>query len=108
MRMWLAMAICALTVSAQNNPVTNRKHLSVPTSGSTQPLIVSANEIDRGVDYPSVIHLKGDVEIRMPVCVSAGAVRRCAGEIVLHADEVDLQERTGQFEARGVVRVTQP
>jgi len=65
-------------------------------------------EIDRGVQYPSVIHLKGDVEIRMPVCVATGpgTKQHCAGEIVFRADEADLHEDTGQIEAKGAVSVT--
>jgi hypothetical protein len=83
-----------------------RKHLSVPIESSTQPLTVAALEIERGPGYPSVIHLKGDVEIKIPVCVKTGAAQHCAGETVLRADEMDLHEQTGEIEARGAVRIT--
>jgi len=72
-------------------------------------LAVAAIQIEReGVHYPSVVHLKGAVEIRMPVCVvtGPGTVQHCAGEIVFHADEADLHEDTGQIEAKGAARIT--
>ena len=108
MKMSLVALVCAVVLSAQNYPPGERKHLSVPIAGSAQPLAVAATEIERGAQYPSVIHLKGDVEIRMPVCVATGrgSVQHCAGEIVFRADEVDLHEETGQIEAKGAVRVT--
>ena len=65
-------------------------------------------EIDRELQYPSVIHLKGAVEIKMPVCVVTrpGTVQTCGGEIVFRADEADLHEDTGQIEAKGGARIT--
>src|SRR5690349_20154236 len=107
MRIWLVALTCAVLLSAQSNPDDQRKHLAVPIENSTQPWSVSASEIERGADYPSVIHLKGEVEVRMPICVNTrtGPAQHCAGEVVLHADEVDLHEQTGQFEARGAVKV---
>jgi len=105
-KLTLTVLACAIALTAQD--ALDRKHLSVPVASSAQPFIATASHIDRGAQYPSVVHLKGDVEIRMPVCVATGpgSVQHCAGEIVLHADEVDLHEQTGQFEARGAVRVT--
>ena len=72
MKMSLITLVCAVSLSAQNNPAGERKHLSVPTASGARPLAVAATEIDRGAHYPAVIHLKGDVEIRMPVCVVTG------------------------------------
>ncbi|HEY1337275.1 MAG TPA: hypothetical protein VGF59_07180 [Bryobacteraceae bacterium] len=108
MKMSLVAVLCAVSLSAQTNPGAERKHLSVPIASSAQPLLVAATEIDRGVPYPSVIHLKGDVEVRMPVCVATGpgTIQHCAGEIVFRADEANLHEDTGQIEAKGAVRVT--
>jgi len=107
MKIPLPVLACALVLSAQNNPAVERKHISVPIENSAQPFGAAASEIERGSDYPSVIHLKGDVEVRMPVCIAAGpgAVQRCAGDIVLHADEIDLHEQSGQIDARGAVTV---
>ena len=65
-------------------------------------------EIEIGLPYPSVIHLKGSVEIRTPVCVVTGPGNAwtCNGSVVLRADEADLHEDTGQIEASGNVKVT--
>jgi lipopolysaccharide assembly outer membrane protein LptD (OstA) len=105
--MWLTALACAVLLAAQNFPAGEPKHLSVPVGSSAQPFVLAAIEIDRGVQYPSVVHLKGDVVIRMPVCVvtGPGTVQHCAGEIIFRADEADLHEDTGQIEARGAVRV---
>ena len=56
-----------------------------------------------------MIHLKGSVEIRTPVCTESGAnhAHTCAGYIVLRAEEADLHEDSGQIDARGKVTVTQ-
>ena len=43
--------------------------------------------------YPSVVHLKGTVEIR-------------TNGFILRADEADYHEDTGEVEARGTVKVT--
>lgn len=64
-------------------------HLLVTGPGGGR---VSALSIERGVRYPSVIHLKGDVEIRR-------------SGMILRADEADYDEDTGEVEARGHVRV---
>lgn len=107
MKMLLIALVCAVSLSAQNNPAAERKHVSAPIANSVRPLLAAAAEIDREGGYPSVIHLKGDVEIRIPVCVATGpgTVQHCAGEIVFHADEADLHEDTGQIDAKGAVRV---
>ena len=109
MKMSIAALVFTVAVSAQDFPVGQLKHISVPIAKSAQPLAVAAIQIEReGVHYPSVVHLKGAVEIRMPVCVvtGPGAVQHCAGEIVFHADEADLHEDTGQIEAKGAARIT--
>jgi hypothetical protein len=109
MRLLLA-ALCgsALVLAAQDKPADQRKHLSVPTPTSATPIRIAASEIERGATYPSVIHLKGDVEIRTPVCVTTGPGTQtaCAGYIVMRADEADFHEDSGEVEARGTVRVT--
>ena len=107
MKMFTAL-LCAAVLCGQSYPTGQLKHLSVPIASNAQPLVVAALEIDRGVQYPSIIHLKGDVEIRMPVCVvtGPGTAQHCAGEIVFRADEANLHEDTGQIEAKGIVKVT--
>jgi hypothetical protein len=108
MKISIAALMCTLAVNAQNYPTGQLKHISVPVASSAQPLSVAAMEIDRELQYPSVIHLKGAVEIKMPICVVTRpeTVQNCAGEIVFRADEADLHEDTGQIEAKGGARIT--
>jgi hypothetical protein len=108
MKISIAALMCASAVSAQNYPAGQLKHISVPIASSAQPLAVAAMEIDRELQYPSVIHLKGAVEIKMPICVvtGPGTAQDCAGEIIFHADEANLHEDTGQIEAKGGARIS--
>ena len=107
MKMSFAGLAYAAMMCAQDNSPGQQKHLSVPIANSVQPLAVAAVEIDRGVQYPSILHLKGNVEIRMPVCVAivAGSAQKCSGVIVFRADEVYLHEDMGQIEAKGPATV---
>ena len=102
------LMLFALALAAQENPAVPLKHMSVPTPTSLRPIAVTAGEIQRELPYPSVMHLKGNVEIRTPVCVRAtpGKAYSCDGSVVVRADEADLHEDTGQIEARGNVKVT--
>ena len=104
----LILGVCAMTLVAQEYPAGQLKRLTVPTTTNVRPLSVSALEIERIDEYPSVIHLKGNVEIRTPVCVSTGreGVQQCAGYVVIRADEAELHEGTGRVETRGKVTVT--
>ena len=65
MKISIAALMCTFAASAQNYPAGQLKQISVPITGSAQPLAVAAMEIDRELQYPSVIHLKGAVEIKM-------------------------------------------
>jgi lipopolysaccharide assembly outer membrane protein LptD (OstA) len=84
------------------------KHLSVATLHGLPNISVRALNIERPLNYGGIIHLKGDVEIRMPTCVPGAkpGELNCNGEIVIHADEADLHEDTGQVQPRGNVTVT--
>jgi hypothetical protein len=99
MKLCLAVALALSTLAAQEI-----KHLSVPAVTSPRPLDVSARELP----YDSVIHLKGSVEVKTPVCVRTGpnSAMHCEGYLVLRADEADLHEDTGKIDARGNVTVT--
>jgi len=102
-----ALAAMALAVSAQDRPAA-LKHLEVPIATSLRPFHVAALEVVRELPYPAVMHLKGNVEIKMPVCTNIGPGKgfSCAGYVVLRADQADLHEDSGQIEASGNVRVT--
>ena len=103
-----ALAVCALGLPAQEYPAGQLKQLSVPTETNVRPVSVAALDIERGLHYPSVIHLKGSVEIKTPVCLATGKGSRqiCAGYIILRADEADFHEDSSRIEARGNVTVT--
>jgi lipopolysaccharide assembly outer membrane protein LptD (OstA) len=100
------LALSTLALWAQT-PTPDVKHLVVPTADDL-PIWVSALEIDRGSPYPSIVHLKGSVEIRQRVSVRTGPgnALACSGYSVLRADEADLHEDTGAVDARGSVRLT--
>jgi hypothetical protein len=86
-----------------------QKHLMVPTlNGGIKTVRLSARSVERGVPYPSVVELKGNVEIQTPVCLPVGEGRKliCDGNMVVHADEAKFHEDTGEIEATGAVTVT--
>ena len=102
--MKFALAALAIgTLAAQE-----LKHLTVPTNTSLRALGVTAREVVRNLPHDAIIHLKGAVEIRTPVCTRAepNNAMNCEGAVVLRADEADLNEETGQIDARGNVTVT--
>ena len=100
------MAVIGLAALAQDPEV---KHLAVaPLSGTSSGKVsVSARSIERGAEYPSVIRLKGNVEIRTPQCFvkGPGTETVCYGDTVVRADEAEYREDTGAIEARGNVTV---
>lgn len=101
------LAICALALAAQEYPAGQLKHLPIPAANGVQPVSVAALEIERGAEYPTIVHLRGSVEIRMPVCVRTGPGngQACNGYVILHADEADYHEDSGKIDARGNVTV---
>jgi len=84
-----------------------QKHLiAVPLNGGRAASLTALN-IERGGQYPSAIHLKGAVEIKMPVCLPIGRHGRmtCDGSMILRSDEATYHEDSGEIEARGAVTV---
>ena len=104
----ICLVLMPLPVPAQDYPAGQPKHLSVATLHGNRPISVQALSIERGLHYGDVIHLKGAVEIKTPVCLAVGkkGALVCEGAMILRADEADLHEDTGEIEARGNVRVT--
>jgi len=95
----------------QTDQQAQQKHLTVAPVNGIHPVLLSALSIQRGPNYPSLVELKGNVEIRTPVCIkrskTAGKMTHiCDGETVLRADEAVFHEDTGAVEARGAVTVT--
>ena len=110
MQKWplVLLSFPALVLMAQDRPAPELKHLTVPTATSVRPVSLTAFDVVREGDYPAIIHLKGSVEIKTPVCLDVGPGSRqaCSGYVVLHADEADFREDSGQIDARGSVKVT--
>jgi hypothetical protein len=101
------LAVCAIALTAQDRSA-ELKHLAISTATSLQPVKVAALEIVRDLPYTSVVHLRGSVEIRTPICLvtGPGTTHTCGGYMVLRADRADFHEDSGQIDASGNVRVT--
>ena len=82
---FLPQAICQ-----DKKPAEQKLHLLA--TGGERGATLAAFSIERGATYPSVIRLRGDVEIKR-------------SGMVMYADEADYHEDTGEIEARGNVRV---
>ena len=107
----LLTTLRALAAAQDQADQTVQKHLTVAPVNGVRPVLLSALSIERGAEYPSLVELKGNVEIRTPVCIvtSQTASKKthiCDGETVLRADEATFHEDTGEVEARGTVTVT--
>jgi len=109
---WTAAAVlpfgmAAPPIEAQDAPAELKHIMATPLDGS-RPVSLTAVEIVRGAEYPSVISLKGNVEIKVPMCVRMGASRAftCYGETVVRADAAEFHEDTGEIRASGNVQVT--
>jgi len=102
-----AVVLVLAPAFAQENPAAVKRLAVAPLTGA-RGVTVAARSIEREAEYPSVIHLKGDAEIRMPVCFSNGkkGALVCTGDTIVRADEAEYHEDTGEIEAHGNVRVT--
>jgi hypothetical protein len=80
-------------IAGQNAPGPIKYIAAAPLNGTRGGARLGAVSIEREVSYPSVVHLNGSVEIR-------------TNGFILHADKADYNERTGEVEASGTVRVT--
>ena len=90
-------AFCPPALGQETQPSKQMLHLP---SG---PAMLAALSIERGTSYPSVIHLKGNVEIKVKTVVREHPLGLMIMEV--HADEADYHEGTGEIEARGKVHV---
>jgi hypothetical protein len=108
-RFWIALAVTVLPilVLAQENSTELKHFTAVPANGS-RPVSLAALSIEHGGQYPTVIRLKGKVEIKTPVCLPAGkgGAVVCDGEMIVRADEAEFHEDTGEIQAHGNVQVT--
>jgi hypothetical protein len=95
-----------------NKAQLNRLYLtrSIPESGGGR-VELAASQVQRDLSSKaseSIIQLKGNVEIKMITCVSSGRheEKLCEGAMVLRADAVEFNEKTGAIAASGHVRIT--
>jgi lipopolysaccharide assembly outer membrane protein LptD (OstA) len=70
---------------------------------TTGPVRLEAASIQREVAFPSVIRLKGQVEIQTKIIAQKNPLALLI--MTVTADEADYHEDTGEIEARGKVRV---
>ncbi len=88
----LPQAVCQDTAAAEK--------LSLAVGRST----LQADSIERGLRYPSVIELRGNVQITSRTVVRDSPLSLMI--MVVRADEADYHEDSGEIEARGSVQVT--
>jgi hypothetical protein len=103
----LLLCIIAISTTAQENTAELKHFTAAPLNGS-RPVSLTALSIEHGSEYPRVIGMKGSVEIKTPVCLPVGkkGASVCDGEMVVHADEAEFHEDTGEIQARGNVQIT--
>jgi hypothetical protein len=68
------------------------KHVTVSALHGPHGGTVSGNSIEREPSCPSVVHARGQVEIKL-------------SGVIVRADEADYDEDTGEVEAHGSVKV---
>lgn len=101
-------ALAFLGVALGQDLAPELKHVIVPLPRANRNASLAALAIERGAEYPSIVNLRGSVEIKTPVCVPAGRKGAviCEGYTIVRADEAVFHEDTGQIEAHGNVTVT--
>ncbi|HEY4086618.1 MAG TPA: hypothetical protein VGM43_11805 [Bryobacteraceae bacterium] len=84
---------CLSQIAGQPAPGPLKHITTAPLNGARGGATLGAMSIEREVSYPSIVHLNGAVEIR-------------TNGFILRADKADYDERTGEVEASGTVKVT--
>ena len=100
-------SITLLTSATGQDTASDQKHLTLAPLNGNRAVTVTALSIERGADYPSIVKLKGNVEIKTPVCLPVGKNGEmiCDGEMIVRADEAQFHEDTGEIESNGHVTV---
>lgn len=99
-------AICAITIGSQaavSRSVTGTNPDEIKSIVVPMPkgiVRAEANDIDKEWN-PRIVHLKGNARVRIYTATKAPR-----GAIVMQADEVDLDQTTGEISPRGNVRLT--
>ena len=106
---FVPQAICQ-----DNKTPPEQLHFSMGIPGTSgNRVVLTAYSMQRDLSSrasESVMHLSGKVEARMITCVPGrpGGGHLCGTSMVLRANEVDYNEKTGEIAARGDVRITPP
>ena len=108
-------ALATLAICEESKTQPERLHIERSFPGrATGGIKAIASTIQRDLSSKEsefVLQLRGDVEVRIITCALTGRGRHddfmsCGeGPIVLHADEVDYNEKTGGIDARGNVHI---
>src|SRR5882672_1779808 len=96
------MLACQCT-SVLPQAVGQENKLSLMATGPLGSIALQADSIQRRPSYPSVIQLKGNVEIKTKTVVQHSPVRLMI--MVVRADEADYHEDPSQTNAVGNVRI---
>jgi hypothetical protein len=109
-RVAVCVSVTFLIPAIGQETVPQLKHLSIAPLSGGRPVSVSALHIERGVEYPSIVRLSGNVEIKTPFCTPPATnwTVTCYGEMIVRADDALFHEDTGQIEPHGNVVVTPP
>jgi len=96
-----ALTILSQAGASQSAVESNSAEIkSVPVPMPNGLVRAEAREINR--DWaPPMVHLKGDANVRIYT-----ATKNPRGVIVMRADEVDINQTTGEISPRGNVRLT--
>jgi lipopolysaccharide assembly outer membrane protein LptD (OstA) len=107
----LSVLTCVLACSIALSQDAPPPRLHTVAIGSDHAIHFAADSIvreDGPNHYDSLVHLKGNVEIRT-CCVQRATESNkhpSRAYLVMHADEADYNGETDQIEARGIVRVS--
>jgi lipopolysaccharide assembly outer membrane protein LptD (OstA) len=110
MKVLALILVIAPVALCQDNPARPAQlHLTIGAPGGRVALTASSMQRDlSSASTAPVIQLKGNVEIRMIACLPTGKDDAviCEGTVTLHADEAEYNEKSGEINARGNVRMT--
>ena len=109
------MCVFLPQAAAQGNAIQpERLHITrpFPQPGPVGRVEFTASSIGRDLssrETESIIRLQGNVEVRMITCGVTGPgdkVECDRGSMILHADAVDYNEKTGEIQPRGDVHIS--
>jgi lipopolysaccharide assembly outer membrane protein LptD (OstA) len=106
-------AFAALAICQEKAAQPERLHVTRPFPETNPGRVeLTASSIERDLsskERESILKLKGSVEVRMVTCgrntSHDNGVICDKGSMMLHADAVDYNEKTGEISARGNVRI---